>query len=108
VIINSFFKFFPMVPPMDFFFILWYLKGSKKNWPKCHSGQSVTGQNVTIQSDTGQTVSSQSVLGQKVTLSKVSFWPKCPDQSVSGQLWFSRKTICKPQLVMARGRYSIY
>ena len=46
-----------MVPPMDFLFILWFPKGSKKNWPKCQSGQSVSGQNV--------------------TLAKVSFWPKC-------------------------------
>ena len=107
-----FFKFFPMVPPMKFFFILWYPKGSKKNWPKCHSGQSVSGQSVTLAKVSlakvslwpkchwpkchqpkwhwpnclsSQTVSGQSVSGQKVTLAKVSFWPKCPGQSVSGQ-----------------------
>ena len=27
---------------MKFIFTLCYPKGSKKNWPKCHSGQSVT------------------------------------------------------------------
>ena len=42
---------------MEFLFALWYPKGSKKNWPKCLSGQSVS--------------------GQRVTLAKVSFWPKC-------------------------------
>ena len=33
---------------MKFFFTLCYPKGSKKNWPKCHSGQSVSGQNVIL------------------------------------------------------------
>ena len=97
--VNFFFKFFPMVPHMEFLFALWYPKGSKKIWPNCHSGQSVSGQSVTSQSDTdwlnclsGQTVSGQTVLFQNVTLAKMSF---CPDQSVSGQsvilakVWFS-------------------
>merc|ERR1712051_563012 len=99
----TFFKFFPLVPPMEFLFILWYPKGSKKNWPKCHSGQSVSGQSVTLAKVSlakmslwpkchwpkchqpkshwpkclsGQSVSGQSVLGQNVTLAKVSR-PKC-------------------------------
>ena len=89
-----FFKFFPMVPPMEFSFTLWYPKGSKKNWPKCHNGQSVSGQSVSGQSVTlakvsfwpkfhwpkclsGQSVFGQSVSSQMVTLTKVSFWPKC-------------------------------
>ena len=67
-----FFKFFPMVPPMKFFFTLWYPKGSKKNWPKCHSGQSVTGQSVTLAK-----VSLAKVSPAKVTLAKLSLWPKC-------------------------------
>ena len=76
-----FFKFFPMVPLMEFLFTLWYPKGSMKNWPKCHSGQSVSGQIVML---------------AKVSLAKVSLWPKChrpkshwpkclSGQSVSGQ-----------------------
>merc|ERR1739842_146894 len=71
----------PMVPHMEFLFTLWYPKGSKKNWPKCHSGQTVSGQSVTSQSDTGQTVSLA-----KVSLAIGSLWPKCHSgQSVSGQ-----------------------
>jgi hypothetical protein len=37
--VNFFFQIFPYGPPIEFLFILWYPKGSKKNWPKCHSGQ---------------------------------------------------------------------
>ena len=79
-----FFKFFPMVPPMKFFFILWYPKGSKKNWPKCHSGQSVSGQSVTLAK---VSLWPKCHFGQNVTLAKVSLaklslqpnclWPKC-------------------------------
>ena len=76
---------------MEFLFTLWYPKGSKKNWPKCHSGQSVSGQSVsgqsvigqsvTSQSDTDQTVSPAKVSLAKVSLAKWSLWPK----SHSGQ-----------------------
>ena len=79
-----FFKFFPMVPPMKFFFTLWYPKGSKKNWPKCHSGQSVSGQSVTLAK---VSLWPKCHFGQNVTLAKVSLaklslqpnclWPKC-------------------------------
>merc|ERR1712051_606038 len=68
----TFFKFFPLVPPMEFLFILWYPKGSMKNWPKCHSSQSVSSQ-----SDTGQTVSPAKLSLAKVSLAKRSLWPKC-------------------------------
>ena len=66
-----------MVPPMEFLFTLWYPKGSKKNWPKCHSGQSVSGQSVTLAK-----VSLAKVSPAKVTLAKLSLqpnclWPKC-------------------------------
>ena len=45
--VNSFFKFFPMVPPMNFF---------------SHFGSKKTGQSVTL---------------AKVSLIKMSLWPKC-------------------------------
>ena len=61
-----------MVLPMDFLYTLWYPKGNKKNWPKCHSGQSVTDQSVTSQSDTGQTVSPD-----KLSLRTNCLWPMC-------------------------------
>jgi hypothetical protein len=54
------FKFFPMVPPMEFLFTLWYLKGSKKNLEKCRSGQGVIGYTVS---------------GQSFSPAKASFWP---------------------------------
>ena len=57
VIIFLFLNFSLWSPLWIFFFILWYPKGSKKNWPKCHPGQ-----NVTL---------------AKVSLAKVSLWPKC-------------------------------
>ena len=74
-----FFKFFPMVPHMEFLFTLWYPKGSKKNWPKCHSGQSVSGQSVTLAKESlwPKCHSGQSVTLAKVSLAKVSLWPKC-------------------------------
>ena len=77
-----FFKSFPMVPHMEFLFTLWYPKGSKKNWPKCHSGQSVSGQSVNGQSVTLAKVSLAKVSPAKVTLAKLSLqpnclWPKC-------------------------------
>ncbi len=61
-----------MVPPMEFLFTLWYPKGSKKNWPKCHSGQSVSGQSVTLAK-----VSLAKVSPAKVTLAKLSLRPNC-------------------------------
>ena len=83
-----------MVPHMEFLFILWYPKGSKKNWPKCHSGQSVSGQSVIGQSVTSQRVTGQNVSLAKVSLAKVSLakgslWPKCHSgQSVPAKcLW---------------------
>ena len=79
-----FFKFFSMVPPMNFFFILWYPKGSKKNWPKCHSGQSVSGQSVTLakvslwpKCHSGQNVTLAKVSLAKLSLQPNCLWPKC-------------------------------
>ena len=79
-----FFKFFPMVPPMKFFFTLWYPKGSKKNWPKCHSGQSVSGQSVTLakvslwpKCHSGQNVTLAKVSLAKLSLRPNCLWPKC-------------------------------
>ena len=68
-----------MVPHMEFLFTLWYPKGSKKNWPKCHSGQSVSGQSVTLAKESlwPKCHSGQSVTLAKVSLAKVSLWPKC-------------------------------
>ena len=81
--VDYFFQIFPYGSPYGFFFILWYPKGSKKNWPKCHSGQSVSGQSVTGQSVTLAKVSLAKKSPAKVTLAKLSLrpkclWPKCP------------------------------
>ena len=73
-----------MVPPMKFFFTLWYPKGSKKNWPKCHSGQSVSGQSVTLakvslwpKCHSGQNVTLAKVSLAKLSLRPNCLWPKC-------------------------------
>ena len=82
-------------------FSLWYPKGSKKNWPKCHSGQSVSGQSVTLAKESlwpkchsGQSVSGQNVLGQNVILAKMLFWPKC----YSGQSVPTKVSLAKVSL----------
>ena len=67
-----FFQIFPNGPPHGIF--IHPLVPQRKQeklakvslWPKCHSGQSVTGQKVTSQCNTGQSVSP----------AKVSLWPK--------------------------------
>ena len=66
-----FIQLFPYSPPYDFFHLL-VPQRKQKNWPKCHSSQSVTGQKVTSQKDTGQTVSPAKVSLAKVSLAKVS------------------------------------
>ena len=72
-----FFRFFPMVPPMIFFYPL-VPQGKQEKlakvslWPKFHSGQSVTSQ-----IDTGQSVSPAKLSLAKLSLAKRSFCPKC-------------------------------
>ena len=76
-----------MVPTMEFLFILWYTKGRKKNWPKCHWPKFYWPKCL--------------ISISKLSLAKRSLWPNCSLAKVSQSknLWpkcHSCQTVIQP------------